>query len=66
MFDIEDLCQLLREELMNDLCVIAVPPELKYVDYMVIVSGRSTRQLRATAERIKWIVSKSHVVADVC
>ena len=57
VFDVEEVVDLLRDENAKDICVIVVPPELKYVNYMVIVTGRSTRHLRAMAAYIKWVVS---------
>ena len=57
VFDVEEVVDLLRDENGKDICVIAVPPELKYVSYLVIVTGRSTRHIRAMAAYIKWVVS---------
>ncbi|XP_027975060.1 mitochondrial assembly of ribosomal large subunit protein 1 [Eumetopias jubatus] len=48
-FDIDMLVSLLRQENARDICVIKVPPELKYTDYFVIGSGTSTRHLHAMA-----------------
>nr|XP_044991582.1 mitochondrial assembly of ribosomal large subunit protein 1 [Jaculus jaculus] len=48
-FDIDMLVSLLRQENARDICVIKVPPELKYADYFVIGSGTSTRHLHAMA-----------------
>ncbi len=56
MFDVGDVVKLLKEDNAVDVCVIQVPKELKYVDYMVIATGKSTRQLKAMAEYIKKIV----------
>ncbi|OCT75744.1 mitochondrial assembly of ribosomal large subunit protein 1 [Xenopus laevis] len=49
-FDIETLVGLLRQENAKDLCVIRVPPELKYTDHFVVVSGFSTRHIQAMAQ----------------
>ncbi|KFV15758.1 Mitochondrial assembly of ribosomal large subunit protein 1, partial [Tauraco erythrolophus] len=38
-----------RQENAKDVCVIQLPPEIKYCDYFVIVSGASTRHLHAMA-----------------
>jgi len=57
VFDVEEVVELLRDENGRDICVIRVPPEIKYVSYMVIVTGRSTRHIRAMAAYIKWAVS---------
>lgn len=59
VFDVEEVVELLRDEKARDICAIFVPPELKYVSYLVIVTGRSTRHLRAMAAYIKWMVSES-------
>ncbi|XP_037373805.1 mitochondrial assembly of ribosomal large subunit protein 1 [Talpa occidentalis] len=48
-FDIDTLVSLLRQENARDICVIKVPPEMKYTDYFVIGSGTSTRHLHAMA-----------------
>jgi len=57
VFDVEEVVDLLRGENAQDICVISVPAEFKYVDYLVIVTGHSTRHLRAMAAYIKWMVS---------
>ncbi|KAK9961604.1 hypothetical protein ABG768_009378 [Culter alburnus] len=49
-FDVALLVSLLRQENATDICVIRVPPELKYTDHMIIVSGSSPRHLNAMAE----------------
>ncbi|XP_062394015.1 mitochondrial assembly of ribosomal large subunit protein 1 isoform X2 [Sardina pilchardus] len=49
VFDIGVLVTLLRQENAQDVCVIRVPPEMKYAEYFVVVSGSSTRHLRAMA-----------------
>lgn len=48
-FNIDVLVALLRQENAQDICVIRVPPEMKYTEYFVVVSGTSTRHLRAMA-----------------
>jgi len=57
VFDVEEVVELLQNENAQDICVIRVPQELKYVSYFVIVTGRSTRHIRAMAAYIKWMVS---------
>lgn len=51
-FDIDMLVSLLRQENARDICVIKVPPEMKYADYFVIASGTSTRHLHAVVHYI--------------
>jgi len=57
VFDVEEVVELLCDEKAQDICVIRVPLEFKYVDYLVIVTGRSTRHIRAMAAYIKYMVS---------
>ncbi|ELU10894.1 hypothetical protein CAPTEDRAFT_114022, partial [Capitella teleta] len=54
-FDIEDLVTLLRHENAMDLCVIECPQESVYVNFMVIVTGKSTRHLKAMASTVQWM-----------
>ncbi|XP_063306781.1 mitochondrial assembly of ribosomal large subunit protein 1 [Pelobates fuscus] len=49
-FNIDLLVKLLRQENGKDVCVIKIPPEVKYAEYFVIVSGFSTRHLQAMAQ----------------
>ncbi|KAG9345182.1 hypothetical protein JZ751_009725 [Albula glossodonta] len=49
VFNIDVLVALLRQENGADICVIKVPKEMRYTDYFVVVSGSSTRHLRAMA-----------------
>ncbi|KAM3929285.1 mitochondrial assembly of ribosomal large subunit protein 1 [Leptodactylus fuscus] len=51
-FNINVLVNLLRQENGKDLCVIRIPPEMKYVEYFVVVGGTSTRHLQAMAQYI--------------
>ncbi|XP_028381633.1 mitochondrial assembly of ribosomal large subunit protein 1 [Phyllostomus discolor] len=51
-FDIDMLVSLLRQENARDICVIKIPPEMKYADYFVIASGTSTRHLHAMVHYI--------------
>ncbi|XP_051008373.1 mitochondrial assembly of ribosomal large subunit protein 1 [Acomys russatus] len=51
-FNIDMLVSLLRQENARDICVIKVPPEMRYTDYFVVGSGTSTRHLHAMAHYI--------------
>ncbi|XP_010711069.1 mitochondrial assembly of ribosomal large subunit protein 1 [Meleagris gallopavo] len=48
-FNIDFVVNLLRQENAKDICVIQVPPEIKYCNYFIVVSGSSTRHLHAMA-----------------
>ncbi|XP_066263772.1 uncharacterized protein [Branchiostoma lanceolatum] len=52
VLSIDDLVEELRGENAKDICVIKVPLSLKYVDFLVIVSGSSTRHLKSMAQYI--------------
>ncbi|KAM6935325.1 mitochondrial assembly of ribosomal large subunit protein 1 [Lycodopsis pacificus] len=48
-FTLDVLVSLLRQENAVDVCVIKVPEQIKYSEYFIVVSGVSTRHLRAMA-----------------
>lgn len=60
VFDIEDLVNILRRENVDNLAVIRVPAKLQYVDYMVIGTGRSPRQMSAVVDLIRRIFKRRH------
>ncbi|XP_070582773.1 mitochondrial assembly of ribosomal large subunit protein 1 [Erythrolamprus reginae] len=47
---IDYMVSLLREENAKDICVINLPPEIKYSNYFIICSGSSTRHIHAMAQ----------------
>lgn len=55
VFEIEDLVKLLRKENGIDICVCKVPAELKYVDYICVVTGRSHRHMIGMSEYIRRV-----------
>ncbi|XP_074939135.1 mitochondrial assembly of ribosomal large subunit protein 1 [Phalacrocorax aristotelis] len=48
-FNIDLVVALLRQENAKDICVIQLPPEMRYCNYFIVVSGSSTRHLHAMA-----------------
>ncbi|XP_066487080.1 mitochondrial assembly of ribosomal large subunit protein 1 isoform X2 [Tiliqua scincoides] len=62
VFSIDYMVSLLRQENAKDICVIQLPPEMKYTDYFIIVSGSSTRHLHAMAHYL--IKMYKHLKAD--
>ncbi|XP_063599240.1 uncharacterized protein LOC134775651 [Penaeus indicus] len=58
VFDVEELVDFLREENARDIVVIQVPPEMKYVGYMVVATSLSQRHINALAETIRRIYKK--------
>lgn len=53
VFDIEDLIAVLRRDNAENIFVCTVPKELKYVDYMVVITARSHRHMKAMAEFVR-------------
>lgn len=52
----EELVKLLEEENGVDIRVLDIAPELRFVDHMVIVTGKSLRHMRAMAASVEWLV----------
>ena len=52
MMTIEELIKFLEAESAEDVCVIHVPPERRYVEYLVVCSGSSTRHIRRMADAL--------------
>ncbi|XP_063735616.1 mitochondrial assembly of ribosomal large subunit protein 1 [Eleginops maclovinus] len=48
-FTLDVLVSLLRQENAVDICVIKVPEQITYAEYFIVVSGVSSRHLRAMA-----------------
>ncbi|XP_011298005.1 uncharacterized protein 312 [Fopius arisanus] len=53
VFEIEDLVDLLRKDRAVNIFVATVPKELSYVDYLVIVTGKSQRHMSALATFVR-------------
>lgn len=64
VFDIEELVHLLHREHLNDIATIAIPSELNFVDYMVITTGRSAKQMEAVAEFIRKVFKRRALPSD--
>uniref|UniRef100_A0A2A4JDR0 Mitochondrial assembly of ribosomal large subunit protein 1 n=1 Tax=Heliothis virescens TaxID=7102 RepID=A0A2A4JDR0_HELVI len=45
VFDIEDLVEILQRENSKDIFVATVPQDIRYVDYICVVSGRNNRHI---------------------
>lgn len=59
---IAEVSRVLREENAKDLCVVRMPVEINYADYLVSASGTSTRHLRAVAEGLSRNVRQSNEI----
>lgn len=58
VYDIEEFVEILRGEKLEDIVTIAVPKKFQYVDYMVITTCKSPRQMLAVAEFIRKIFKR--------
>lgn len=53
VFEIDALVEVLRRDHADDIFVCRVPAQLKYVDYICVVTGRSQRHRRAIAHFVR-------------
>lgn len=60
-----DICKLLKAENASDVCVIAVPPDASYCDYMVIASMISTKHVSAVASKTRKIYRRRMQPGDM-
>lgn len=65
VFEIEDLVEILRRDNADDIFVCTVPKELKYVDYICIVSGRSYRHRKAMAQFVRKMFKIKRHAGDI-
>lgn len=65
MFDVEELITVLKNDNAVDIVTIAVPPEFRYVDYMVVASGRSFKHLYAMAEYVRKLFKLKRSESDI-
>jgi len=64
VFDIGELVDILQKENAQDVCVIAIPPELHYTDYMVIVTALSPRHVKALTEILRKLYKRKKTNQD--
>lgn len=65
VFEIDDLVEVLRREHADEIFVCRVPPELKYVDHICVVTGRSHRHRRAMAQFVRKMFKLKRRSEDV-
>ncbi|XP_052812513.1 uncharacterized protein LOC128240065 isoform X2 [Mya arenaria] len=64
VFDIEELITLLVSINAKDHVTIRIPPVYSFSDYMVIVSAKSKRHLKAMTEDLKWTYKQKRGLGD--
>ncbi|XP_008544811.1 uncharacterized protein LOC103569335 [Microplitis demolitor] len=65
VYDIEDLVDLLRKEKAKDIFVASVPKEIGYVDYVVVVTGRSVRHMSALMTLVRKVYKLKRYETDI-
>lgn len=58
VFDVTELVSILKKQSAQEVVVIEMATDLGYADHMVIVSGKSTRHLRALADYVRRLFKK--------
>lgn len=64
VFDIGELVDIIKQNKGQDVCVIAVPKELKYIDYMCSVTCRNAKHMLGIAEFIRKIYKRKRSQED--
>ena len=65
MFEIEELVHLLKRDRAKDIFVCKIDPKFKYVDYICIATGKSTRHILALAEFVKRTHKMKRLESDL-
>ncbi|XP_058124645.1 uncharacterized protein LOC131281403 [Anopheles ziemanni] len=65
VYEIEDLVTVLRLNSAINIFVCTVPKDIKYVDYLCIVSGRSVRHMRGLAEFVRKVYKMKRHPTDL-
>ncbi|XP_050388486.1 uncharacterized protein LOC126807754 [Patella vulgata] len=58
VFDLDDFVTLLKESNVKDLCVLKIPENIQFINYMVIVSALSYRHMLAISNNINYVYKK--------
>ncbi|XP_055628806.1 uncharacterized protein LOC129770168 isoform X2 [Toxorhynchites rutilus septentrionalis] len=65
VYEIEDLVKVLRLNNAENIFVCTVPREIKYVDYICVVSGMSFRHMRGVAEFVRKVFKMKRNAGDI-
>lgn len=64
VYEIEDLIELLQRDNARQIFVATVPKEYSYVDYIVVVSGKTHRHMHALATFVRKIYKIKKLKTD--
>nr|CAI5865958.1 unnamed protein product [Callosobruchus analis] len=65
VYDIEDLVEVLKRENAIDIFVAKVPDEIKYVNYICIVTGKSQRHMQALVQFVRRVYKQKRHESDL-
>lgn len=65
VYDIEDLVELLKREKLEDIFVVSIPSEFNYVDYIVVVTGKSIRHMSGVTQFIRKVYKRKMNPSDI-
>lgn len=65
VYEVEDLVTVLRLNNAENIFVCSVPKEVKYVDYICVVTGMSFRHMRGMAEFVRKIYKMKRNPTDI-
>ncbi|XP_050527259.1 mitochondrial assembly of ribosomal large subunit protein 1 [Daktulosphaira vitifoliae] len=65
VYEVEDLVEVLNKDNAIDIFVASVPHNVRYVDYIVIASGKSSKHLMAIAEFVIKLYKKKRGPMDL-
>lgn len=60
VYDIEDLVEVLNKQRAEDIAVICIPPEFSYVDFIVVLTGKSYKHMLAMATFVRRVFKKKY------
>ncbi|KAL1123907.1 hypothetical protein AAG570_001677 [Ranatra chinensis] len=64
VFDIDDLVAVLTRDSASDIVVLRLPASLKYVDWLVVATGKSRRHLCGTAQLVRQAYKRRRLSTD--
>lgn len=64
MYEVEHLVEVLRKNNASDIFVVNIPANVRYVDYIVIASGKSRKHLMSIAEFVLKLFKKKRNPTD--
>lgn len=64
VYDIDDLVELLKRENAVDIFVAYVPPDHNYVDYIVVVTGKSKKHMLAITQFVRKVYKQKRNESD--